>query len=236
MSKLVRRSASCGTSRPKIPPKRPLLLDRRLPKRDTADMSATCIAGILAGGASKRLGSPKALLALPNGRTMLEQVAAAASPVAKEVVILGQPPRTPPSLASVPILPDAEPDRGPMGGLGTLLEYSAPHWGLLLACDLPALETSVLERLLQAATDHPQADAVAFGSRSDRDRYEPCCALYHPRIHQIVVGLLETGPTGLQALLRRVHTTVLTPSAQEARAFLDVDTIEDVAALGDLLG
>lgn len=199
-------------------------------------MSTTCIAGILVGGASKRFGSPKALLELPNGRTMLERVATVASSVAQEVVILGQPPRTPPSLAPIPVLPDAEPDRGPMSGLSSLLEYAAPHWGLLLACDLPALETSVLERLLHAAADHPQADAVAFASRSDQDMYEPCCALYHPRIHQVVVGVLETGPVGLQALLRQVHTTALIPSEQEARALVDVDTTQDLDVLGDLLG
>ena len=198
-------------------------------------MSVSCIAGVLAGGASKRLGSPKALLELAGGGTILEHVAKVAASVAQEVVILGQPPLVPPALGSVPILPDAKADCGPMAGLCSLLEYAAPHWGLLLACDQPALEASVLERLLRTAEEEPDADAVAFASQIAHDTWEACCALYHPRVRQVVLDSLRTGATGLQSLLRKVRTRTLVPTDQEAWALSDIDTAQDLDALGDLM-
>jgi len=198
-------------------------------------MSVTCVAGILAGGASKRFGRPKALLELAGGRTIIEHVAAVASSVAEAVVILGNAPGVPASMASVPVLPDAVPDSGPMGGLCSLLEYAAPHWALLLACDLPALQGSVLRSLLEAAGDKPDADVVAFHSEGVRNTYETCCALYHPRVHSRASDALRSGATGLQELLRQVRTYGLVPSESQARALFDIDTAQDADTLGDLL-
>ena len=186
------------------------------------------------GSASKRLGRPKALLELPNGRTMLEHVVAVASSVAEQVVILGEPPAVPHSLTSVPILPDARADCGPLGGLCSLLDHAAPHWGLLLACDLPALEAPVLEHLLDTAAGIPDVDVIAFMSPGKPDTYETCCALYHTRVHPIAAEMLRTGPAGLQSLLRRVRTHPLFPSERETRALFDVDTLQDLDTLGGL--
>ncbi|MCK4660126.1 MAG: molybdenum cofactor guanylyltransferase [Phycisphaerae bacterium] len=197
-------------------------------------MAISCIAGLLAGGASKRFGSPKALLELTPGCTMLEHVAMAASAVADEVVILGNPPTLPDSLATIPILADAAPVCGPMGGLCTLLEYCSPRWGLLLACDLPVLRTVVLQRLLQVALNHPQAEVVAFVSSVNHRVYECCCALYNPVLHPLATAALKRGETGLQHLLRVARTIALVPSPSEARALRDVDTMADLDALGDL--
>ncbi|MFH0981339.1 MAG: molybdenum cofactor guanylyltransferase [Planctomycetota bacterium] len=194
-------------------------------------MWASCVAGVLAGGASRRFGKPKALLQLADGRTFLEHVATVAAEVAAEVVILGEPPGIPPALASVPILPDAEANSGPLGGLCALLKYAAPRWGLLLACDLPALHAGVLRRLLQAAEGDPSADALAFACRDASKSYEACCALYHARVLGTALDLLRSGSTGLQFLLQQVRSVALVPSDEEARALFDVDTPQDLDAL-----
>lgn len=207
------------------------MLDRFRCRPDTARMRVPCVAGILAGGVSRRLGEPKALLELADGRTMLEHVAAAAASVAAEVVILGEPPGVPERLSGLRVLPDRVAGRGPLAGLCSLLECAAPHWGLLLACDLPRLEVSVLNTLLQTAAGQQHADAVAFVSAEDSARYEACCAAYHSRLHGTVIQYLNEDAGSLQTLLHRVRTVPLTPSRSDAAALFDVDTADDLRRL-----
>jgi hypothetical protein len=64
-----------------------------------------CVAGVLAGGHSRRMGQPKALLALPDGRHLIEHVIGVASEVTRDVVILGRSIVLPASLARMGCCP-----------------------------------------------------------------------------------------------------------------------------------
>ena len=142
--------------------------------------SSSCIAGVLVGGGSRRMGQPKALMPHPDGRTFGEHVVGVARGVAAEVVILGALDALPSALSAVPVLDDAVPPAGPLSGLCPLLAYAQDRWALLLACDMPFLGSSILRRLLSRAGE--QCDAVAY-ARDDRPgTFHTCCALYHPRV------------------------------------------------------
>ncbi|MCP4589589.1 MAG: molybdenum cofactor guanylyltransferase [bacterium] len=199
-------------------------------------MDTCCVVGVLAGGASRRFGRPKAFLELPSGATMLEHVVAVGQAVTSEVVILGSPPsakEVPDSLATVPVLPDAKTGCGPMGGLAALLDHATPRAGILLSCDLPALRAPILERLLRTAEANPDADVIAFRSLEAPSVHEACCALYHGRLRSAVADALSSGDTSLQSLLRRSRLFELIPTACEARALLDIDTPGDLELLGE---
>ena len=192
-----------------------------------------CLAGVLVGGTSTRMGRPKALLAMPDGLTLVEHVAGVVQglgPAVEETVILGRFDALPSSLSHLRILPDAAVDAGPLAGLVSLLDQAAGRWAMLLSCDMPLVDAPVLRRLLAEA--HAEVDAVAF-LRSGRPRtYHACCALYHPRVISTAEQQLKEGKRSLQRLLANVRTTALIPSARENRQLINVNTpAEHVRAL-----
>lgn len=135
---------------------------------------ATLIAGILVGGASRRMGRPKALLPHPSGGTFVEHVAAVAARAANEVVLLGRPLwPLPDALRGLRLLPDLEiaAAAGPLAGLGSLLRYAPRGWTLLLSCDLPHLQAEAIAALTAAIRN--DVDAVAFLEQSQFSGGEP---------------------------------------------------------------
>jgi molybdenum cofactor guanylyltransferase len=187
-----------------------------------------CVAGVLVGGQSSRLGRPKALLLLADGRTLVEHVVSVArqqSEWIERVVFLGTCADLPATMTELPMLEDALPQGGPLAGLCPLLENAGRRWGLLLACDMPLLQPPILERLRRAL--RAEHDAVAF-QRSDRpETYHACCALYHPRLLPAARHELRHGKRSLQGLLAMARVGALTPTAAEEKMLTNLNTPAD---------
>jgi len=187
------------------------------------------IAGVLVGGASRRMGSPKALLPHPRGGTFVEHVIRVAQGIADDVCLLGACERLPESLIGIPALPDVQLDQGPLSGLGSLLRLATPHWALLLACDMPRLGASALQHLLVHAS--AEVDAVAYIEPGERETCHACCALYHSRIVPAADAALSRGRRSLQSLLRNVRLVGVEPSDDVRRQLINVNTLDDLNLL-----
>ena len=186
-----------------------------------------CVAGILVGGKSLRMGRTKATLPLADGRMLVERIASVAREAGawvKEIVILGRCDQLPESLASLPVLADPVPEAGPLSGLCALLEYAGPRWGLLLACDMPLIEPLLLERLHPSLD--PQHDAVAF-RRGDQDGWHACCAMYHPRLLPSALEELNRGRRSLHGLLASARVATLEPAQGEQQMLMNLNTPQD---------
>lgn len=187
-----------------------------------------CVAGILVGGQSIRMGRPKATLPLSDGRTLVEHgvsVVSRSGPWIDEVVILGHCSDLPVSLSSLTVLPDAKPGAGPLAGLCSLIRYAEKRWALLLACDMPLVEPALLGRLHRAIS--LGCDAVAFRQCNRPGIWHTCCALYHPRLLPLAERRLEQGHRSLQHLLAAVRMAELHPTPDEQRAMLNLNAPGD---------
>lgn len=187
-----------------------------------------CVAGILVGGRSRRMGRPKATLPLPDGPVLVEHVVGVAVRTGRwidEVVILGECETSPACLADVTVLPDSEPGAGPLAGLCSLLEYAGERWTLLLACDMPLLEPVLLERLHAAV--RPEYDAVAFRCTDRPSTWHACCALYHPRLLPAAILELRQGSRSMQSLLAVARVIGLDAAPQEQRMLMNLNTPQD---------
>jgi molybdopterin-guanine dinucleotide biosynthesis protein A len=172
---------------------------------------------------------------MPNGQSLLEHVVETASSVFDRVVLLGSAANLPDKLRTWPRLPDAEPLRGPLSGLCSLLHFADPGWTMLLSCDLPLLSPCVLHRLLAAAS--PDADVVAFAADAAARSFHPCCALYHSRMATTALHELQTGTASLHDLLSKSRLVVLQPTPLEAAALTNVNTpAEFDAAIRSAMG
>src|SRR5690349_8960154 len=110
---------------------------------------------VLAGGESRRMGRPKALLVL-GGATMLERQVRALRSVARSVRVVGWPSDVPwpekfEDLPGVRRLPDKLPGAGPLGGIYTALLHSRSELNLFLGCDMPFVKPRLLEFICRRA-------------------------------------------------------------------------------------
>jgi len=174
-------------------------------------MTATlrCSAWILAGGAGRRIGMPKALLRL-DGRSLLARTVRTVRHCGLPATVLGPADLRPllerDGLPLVRVLPDLVPGRGPLPALASALQHSRTEWILLVACDYPRLDPRLLRLLLDAAP-HSRADAIL--PTSPQGRLQPLCALYRTRLHRRLHHLLRNGSQRVFDLVDAIAVDVL---------------------------
>jgi molybdopterin-guanine dinucleotide biosynthesis protein A len=170
---------------------------------------------------------------LYRGSTFVDRVLGAARSVVEEVVLLGNGELNTPGSRGMLRLADEPNSGGPLAGLVPLLEYAGERWALLIACDMPLVESVILRRLLggRKAT----VDAVAFRVANGAGEYSPCCAVFHPRVARAARSELAQS-RGLQALLARVRCRVLNTDAWEVGCLRSVNTPGEYAELASFGG
>ncbi len=198
------------------------LIDEWLPK---AWREARIHAGILIGGASRRMGRPKQLLEL-EGRSFLERTVAALAPHADEVVLLGSGP-VPAPCEDLPRLPDPPGLAGPLAGiLGAMRWAPAGAW-ILAGCDQPMIRADAVRWLL----DQRAPGRWAILPRLGEAGVEPLLAIYDARARGLLEGLAAAGRLAPSALTGhgRVHSPA--PPTDLEAAWRNVNTPEDLDRL-----
>jgi molybdopterin-guanine dinucleotide biosynthesis protein A len=144
---------------------------------------------VLAGGASKRMGRPKAFLDLA-GRSLLERSLDRIRSLCDEVVVVS---RRPSDMmeSGARVVRDLAVGQGPLGGLATALFYARRRWVLVTACDQPFLSADLLARLAEHRHDAP-AGPAALVPRTP-DGWQPLAALYSAECFKPAQRLLEQG-------------------------------------------
>jgi molybdenum cofactor guanylyltransferase len=189
------------------------------------------VAGILlTGGASRRMGRDKATL-MVNDRRLSEVVAVALSDVASPVVEVG------PGTTSLPSVVESRAGEGPLVAIAEGATYlSRSHWRgdcLVLACDLPHVDTAVLRAI--AEFDHEGSVVPVVNGFP-----QPLCARWSAHALDRAIALSAT-ERSLRFLLDEADTLLvdapLLTSCGDVRAFTDVDTPEEWdAAIAELAG
>lgn len=208
----------------------------------TSSMKLGYVGIVLAGGASRRMGQDKALLRLDGGATLLERTIAQLHEAGLEevAVVVSTPERahslraTVPNAGAVPFITDAEPGRGPLGGLHAALMAYPERDVLLVACDMPHLDVRAL-RLLRA----PDAADVVLPRLAGHD--QPLHARYGPACLPVATRLLRQDRLAMRDLtaapdlrVRVVDDAELARHGIPAAAFTNVNTPADLAVLDTL--
>lgn len=167
---------------------------------------------INAGGQSRRMGQPKALLPLPPAnQPLLKVILQRLQPLAaQQVVVIANDPtiRTQTVLGpDVLWLTDTYPAVGPLGGLATGVAV-CPGWAICVACDLPLLNPALFTYFIElaTATDATGADAWDAIVPVVADYPEPLHALYHRRCLPAIEACLAAGERRASGFLSAVRT------------------------------
>ena len=192
---------------------------------------------ILAGGASKRMGRPKAHLEL-DGRTILERVRAVLAPkVSRLLVVTNQP--TDYLDVDLEIARDLVPGQGPLGGLATGLFYTRTDWALLLACDLPFVRPEVVDYLARTALEKTAGARALIPYHAKG--WEPLLAAYGRGCYPAARRLLRSGGSLLDlrdagVRVQAVDEETLRGLDPDLESFINLNTPEDLARAQERLG
>lgn len=140
-------------------------------------------AAILAGGRAIRFGGRDKSHLVVDGRTIIVRQVDVLQQVADEVFVVG-PNDGRFDDAGVAVYEDLVAGCGALGGLHTALESAQADRVLIVACDLPFLEVSVMARLAELAVGHDAA--WIRGPRGP----EPLVACYGRHLRPIIASRL----------------------------------------------
>ena len=120
------------------------------------------MAAVLAGGASRRMGSPKARVEL-GSRPLIAWPIAAAIEAGLAAVVVAKPGSDLPPL-DVPVWEEPEQPAHPLTGIIAALERAGPRGVVVLACDMPFVSPGLIARL-GACSDVATPAGEAFPAR-----------------------------------------------------------------------
>jgi len=149
---------------------------------------------ILAGGRSSRMGRDKAFLPV-DGQPLIARQAALLRSLGTDDLIISGRPNTDYGVPGARIVHDSVPDAGPLAGLVAVLAAARHPWVLVIAVDLPRLDTSFLNRLLSIGAG--RTGVAPHGPRG----YEPLAALYPRTLLPALEAALRVGCCSLQPLI-----------------------------------
>jgi molybdopterin-guanine dinucleotide biosynthesis protein MobB len=175
---------------------------------------------VVAGGRSRRMGQDKALFHYHNGQTQLEYCyrilkdfcANAFISVRQDQALSGE-------YTRFNSITDSFLDLGPLGGILSAMRAYPNSAFVVLAIDMPAVDSKVLARLLESR--NPFRFATAFQSHAG-DFPEPLCTIYEPKSYGRILSDLPSGLSCPTSFLRKSRIQKL-PQLSSANDLLNIN-------------
>ncbi|HJZ39078.1 MAG TPA: molybdenum cofactor guanylyltransferase [Bacteroidales bacterium] len=182
---------------------------------------------VLAGGESSRMGQDKSLM-LFRDQPLICYAIDSLQPVCRKVVISSN--KAVYDFTGCEVWPDEMSVNAPMIGIYTCLRRSESEWNLVLSCDMPLVDTRLLEFLLTGCID---TDLVV--PDHDGNCVEPLCGVYNKRLIPLLEKLIHVQDYSLMHLIREARSRLIVIGTELAfyrpNMFLNVNTIEDFRLL-----
>jgi molybdenum cofactor guanylyltransferase len=184
---------------------------------------------VLAGGASRRMGTPKPLLRF-GGKTLLQNAVEILMSANLPVAVVAAPDQDV-DWIGVPVLRDRIPGSGPLGAIYTALFEMTAEYAFLLPCDTPLVPSHYFRLLAREAEGRDIAVPV------DRRGVHPLSGAYSRRCLIPAERLLERGEGRARRLLECPEIRVVRFLAREKGlpdwTFHNVNTAADYLALAE---
>jgi len=179
---------------------------------------------VLAGGKSRRMGQDKALLR-HNGETQLGlAVRLLQQHLARVFVSARADQSTEPERARFSQIVDRYANLGPLAGILSAMDTDPQAAWLVVACDLPNLDSETIRHLL----DERSATQPFTAYRSSVDGMpEPLCAIYNPSARRILDEFVAAGVQCPRKIMMRSDTRQL--EARNPRALDNINTPDELS-------
>jgi len=178
--------------------------------------NATAI--VLAGGHSRRMGQDKNFLPI-QGRPMIQHIVEQLLPWFDEVIIgANDPGRF--AFLQRRVIPDRQPEMGPLMGLCSCLSESRHELNLLTACDVPAVDPHFLMKMIQSSEDCDIVMPLSSGQQP-----EPLLALYRKSVGGYAEKILNQGKRRMADLFELVKVKFI--DMPQADWYRNLNTMEE---------
>lgn len=189
----------------------------------------TSIAGmILAGGASSRFGSNKALAIFKN-KQLIVKVVDSLRPFFEKIYVITKEPNVYSFLGKdIIILQDTLPEPHALIGLYSGLKQIEEASAFVCGCDMPFLNPALIEKLCSLIDGYDAVIPQWSGKK------QPLCAVYSKKCAETIGNMLKNNESehSLHELLSRIKTKFLTQEETavydpQGKSFDDIDTKAD---------
>jgi molybdopterin-guanine dinucleotide biosynthesis protein A len=184
---------------------------------------------VLAGGKSTRMGFDKATIQW-HAKEQQYYIADLLKEVCETVFISCRPGQKKDIDSNYPALEDTFTDLGPYGAILSAFREKPDGAWLVVACDLPLLDTQTLQYL----KEHRNVTAMATAFESPYNHFpEPLITIWEPKSYPVLLSFLSQGITCPGKALRNMHTAVL--KIQHPETLTNVNTPGDFERVQQIL-
>lgn len=184
---------------------------------------------VLAGGKSERMGYDKGMIAW-HGKEQQYYLADLLENLCNDVYISCRPDQQKAVDSKYQTLPDTFTGLGPYGAILTAFREKPDVAWLVVACDLPLLDTETLQDL----KDHRNISSIATTFESPFNSLpEPLITIWEPKSYPVLLSFLSQGYSCPVKALRNNDTTVL--KTHNPEALTNVNTREEFEKVQQLL-
>jgi len=179
----------------------------------------------LSGGKSSRMGQDKALLEIA-GKTLLQKTCEVAQTCDANPILIITPWQERYKSISLPrqccFIPELNP-QSPLTGFALGLSFIETDWVLLLACDLPNLQSEIVKTWSQELVNLP-SEAIAYLPKHSKG-WEPLCGFYRSSCVESLKSYIQTGKYSFQDWLGR--SLVIEIPNIDPQMLLNCNTLDD---------
>jgi molybdopterin-guanine dinucleotide biosynthesis protein A len=181
---------------------------------------------VLAGGKGSRINKNKALITLPDGRTLLQKCLDSLRKVLTEILIVTN--RT--ELYQdydASLVEDLVKDKGPLGGIYTGLSYSTTHCNFVIGCDMPFPQPRLIELLLQGCDDYDVVIPQTAGE------VEPLFGVYSKNCLPVISDHLQKEDLKIRKIFEKLKVQIIREKRidevdPQHLSFFNINTEEDL--------
>jgi len=184
---------------------------------------------VLAGGKSTRMGKPKDQINW-HGKEQRYYLADLLAPLCDKVYISCRADQSLDFDPSYLFLSDSFSDIGPLAGVLSAFRCNPAAAWIVIACDLPLLDSYSIELLIKSRN----ADKFATAYQNPTDHLpEPMITIWEPQSYPILNDCLATGDTSLRRALINNDTFIIKPLKPEI--LLNVNTPDEQLKASEIL-
>ena len=181
---------------------------------------------VLAGGASRRMGTNKSLVDLA-GKPLIQHTLDCVRRLNTPVFLVTNRPDQYRRF-QVPMVPDVVPGKGSLGGIYSALMNSTTAFTLCVACDMPFLNLDLLNYLVSLRTGFDAVVPMIDGQPQGLH------AVYHRRCADLMLELMQRNELRISGLFDHLRVRLVGESAiqtidPELRSFTNLNTPEELA-------
>lgn len=191
-----------------------------------------CTIAILAGGQSRRMGTNKSFVML-EGKSIIQHVLERVRVLGLPIILITNTPEEYATL-ELPMYADVLPGKGSLGGIYTALHYSMTPYTLCVGCDMPLLNPTVLQHLIDQQFDYDIVVPVI------ESRYENLCAVYSQNCLHLMREHIDSDQLKIRLLHEKLHVTkvleeTLHDIEPDLHTFMNINTPDDLARIQQYL-